>query len=124
VKFTVFDSRTAGLPGDVIVSLFADGAGGLWVGTEKGPLARYAMGKFTTFAHPEGWREVRGTCFAEEGDRLLIGTHRGGVIEYKDGRFARLLADAGAEALSRMQFAGPMNLGGFPGGRRHLGANV
>lgn len=88
VKFTPFNSQnTPGLKSDRILSLFEDGEGSLWIGTESGGLTRYGGGTFTNFTTNEGLpgNSVGPVC--EDGaGRLWVATANG-LARFQSGKF-------------------------------------
>src|SRR6185369_7904750 len=58
VRFTVFNTgNTPGLKSNRCITVFADRAGTLWIGTEDGGLVRYRDGVFRTFTTADGLPE-------------------------------------------------------------------
>ena len=85
-KFTTYDTANSALSGGVVLALYRDRKGALWIGTDSG-LNRYENGVFTVFRTSDGMvhDNVRFITEGHDGS-LWIGT-MGGFSRYKDGKF-------------------------------------
>ena len=88
VRFTVFDvGNTKGLKSNRILGLCEDRAGNLWIGTERGGLARYREGNFTTYTTKDGLPIDTVSYICEDrARRLWLGTSEG-LVQFDGGRF-------------------------------------
>ena len=75
-----------GLHGLTVSVLAADGAGGLWLGTDGGGLNHYMAGRFTAYTVHDGLADdIVNALYRDASDTLWIGTS-GGLSRFKDGR--------------------------------------
>jgi signal transduction histidine kinase/ligand-binding sensor domain-containing protein len=88
VRFTVFNpANTPEIRGTIIVAVFEDHAGVLWLATDNGGLARFADGRFTTVTTADGLVDDHPRALLEDRDGdLWIGTV-GGLSRLRHGRF-------------------------------------
>lgn len=77
-------------------ALAEDGAGRIWVGTEKGVVFQRKQGNFVRVPLPGATvgEPVR-FIVPDRDDTVWIGTHEGGLYRWRAGRVTRLPADAG-----------------------------
>lgn len=88
-------SRRDGLASDVVQSLAADEAGGIWIGTDSG-LNHISGGRITPFAEAQTFRSESITALASGRDgALFVGTRTHGLRLLRDHVITRL----GGEAL-------------------------
>ncbi len=114
-KFTAY-GRAEGLPTDVVIRLYADRAGRLWI-TSYESLTMFDGVKFTTFNTADGGRSVYAIPFYEdEAGRVWFFNSRGSNFTnssslgfYADGRL-----HTGDEAARLFPVKFPSNAGGLP----------
>lgn len=81
-----------GLPTDVVLSLFEDSRGRLWIGSTGG-LTRFENGAFHTYAPVDGWINQSVRCITEDREgNLWLGTPDG-LNRMKDGKFTLYTKD-------------------------------
>ena len=97
-------TRADGLAADVVLRLFEDSRGDVWIGTGQGDngLSRWrrATGSLEHFAESEGLPPLEThfvSAFAEDrSGAVWIGfSGDGGLVRWRDGRFSRYTSDAG-----------------------------
>ena len=74
------------LAGQVVTAIAAR-ADGVWIGTQKQGLFRYAGGRYTHFFEAQGLTDDWITCLSATPARLLVGTYTGGLSEWDGTRF-------------------------------------
>ena len=80
-------SKKDGLLVPTVSAILADGAGGLWLGTDGGGLSHYSSGHFTAYTVRDGLADnIVNALYRGASGTLWIGTS-GGLSRLKDGRF-------------------------------------
>ena len=74
------------LAGQVVTAIAAR-ADGVWIGTQKQGLFRYAQGRYTHFFEAQGLTDDWITCLSATPARLMVGTYTGGLLEWDGARF-------------------------------------
>src|SRR6266404_9816959 len=99
VSFTVFDrTNTSEIKNNIILGLYADKEGSLWIGTYGGGLTRLKDEKFSSFTTKDGLSNDIVRAFYEDKEGILwIATYGGGLNKFKDGKFTSFTT---AEGLS------------------------
>jgi len=89
VSFTVFDrTNTSEIKNNIILGLYADKEGSLWIGTYGGGLTRLKDEKFSSFTTKDGLSNDIVRAFYEDKEGILwIATDGGGLNKFKDGKF-------------------------------------
>ncbi|MGD2092988.1 MAG: two-component regulator propeller domain-containing protein [Candidatus Aminicenantes bacterium] len=87
-KFPRVLVKTEGLASDLVVSIYEDRQGTLWIGTDGGGLNSMKNGKFSTYTTRDGLSSnmIRPISEDREGN-LWIGTFGGGLNRMKNGKF-------------------------------------
>jgi diguanylate cyclase (GGDEF)-like protein len=109
VRFVVYDvANTPALKHNRVVALFEDRAGGVWIGTEGGGLARLRDGTFTAWGAAEGLPSQRVRAIVEDAAGTLWVATDGGLARFAGGRFhAHRTADGLPSDAVRALAAGP-----------------
>ncbi len=82
-----FFTTKDGLLGHTVAAIVADGAGGLWLGTDGGGLNHYSDGHFTAYTLRDGLADnIVNALYRDASGTLWVGTS-GGLSRLKDGRF-------------------------------------
>jgi ligand-binding sensor domain-containing protein len=89
VRFTVFDQgNSKGLRSNRFKSLYVDGAGTLWAGTDDGGLVRYRDGAFTSLTTADGLPDNDVSRVQSDGAGGLLMITLKGWVRYHDGAFS------------------------------------
>ena len=85
-----------GLPNKIVMSLFEDGAGTLWIGTDGGGLIRFRDGQFRAFTSHDGLSSDTICAIAGDPDGTLwLGTRGGGLMRFSKGKFVAFTRQSG-----------------------------
>jgi ligand-binding sensor domain-containing protein/signal transduction histidine kinase len=77
-----------GLTSNLVLSLFEDREGSLWIGTEAGGLNLLKSKKFNTYTTKDGLpNDVVKAIYQDAQGRIWIGSNGGGLTLFKDGKF-------------------------------------
>ncbi|MDQ2774897.1 MAG: hypothetical protein M3Y57_08240 [Acidobacteriota bacterium] len=88
LRFTVYDTRTAGLRNKTVTALLSGNQNNLWIGTNGGGLSRFRDGVFTAFTTHDGLPSNSILClYQSRAGTLWIGTDGGGLAAFRDGKF-------------------------------------
>jgi signal transduction histidine kinase/ligand-binding sensor domain-containing protein len=93
-RFTIFNkSNSPGIINNRFVSLFEDGRGDLWAGTEESGLVRFSGGRFEHFGADAGIPRNVGWIVADADDGAIF-TDTNQTIRFRDGKFSPVEAQA------------------------------
>lgn len=85
-----------GLPNKIVMSLFEDGGGTIWIGTEGAGLLRFSDGKFKAFTTRDGLSSDSICSILGDADGTLwLGTRGGGLVRFAHGTFTPITRRAG-----------------------------
>ncbi|MFL6255847.1 MAG: two-component regulator propeller domain-containing protein [Pyrinomonadaceae bacterium] len=85
-----------GLSGGIILSIFEDAEGSLWVGTESEGLTQLKDRKFTTYTTREGLpSDLVKSIYEDHTGGIWVGTYGGGLSLLKDGRVRNYTTEQG-----------------------------
>ena len=77
-----------GLTSNLVLSLFEDREGSMWIGTEAGGLNLLKSKKFNTYTTKDGLpNDVVKAIYQDAQGRIWIGSNGGGLTLFKDGKF-------------------------------------
>lgn len=80
-------TKKDGLSDLPVIAILADGAGGLWLGTDGGGLNHYSGGRFTVYTVRDGLVDnIVNALYRDDTGTLWVGTS-GGLSRFKDGKF-------------------------------------
>ncbi|MBN2093694.1 hypothetical protein JW964_29000 [candidate division KSB1 bacterium] len=89
-KTKIILGQSAGIPMDVITTLFVDHQQRLWFGTENHGVGMFEKDKLTLLNHENGLPSDNIHCFfQDEFNKIWIGTNRGLAL-WQDGQFEKL----------------------------------
>lgn len=89
-------SADDGLPNKIIMALFEDADGSIWVGTEGAGLLRFSNGRFSTIGSKDGLTSGSICSILRDRDGTLwLGTRGGGLIRFTHGVFTPITRGAG-----------------------------
>jgi signal transduction histidine kinase/ligand-binding sensor domain-containing protein len=93
-RFTIFNkSNSPGINNNRFVSLFEDGRGDLWAGTEESGIVRFSGGRFEHFGVDAGIPRSVGSIVADADDgAIFYGDNQ--TIRFRDGKFSPFEAQA------------------------------
>src|SRR4051812_4684136 len=88
-RFTIFNkSNSPGIINNRFVSLFEDGRGDLWAGTEESGVVRFSGGRFEHFGVDAGIPRNVGWIVADAGGDGAIFYDTNQMIRFRDGKFS------------------------------------
>jgi signal transduction histidine kinase/ligand-binding sensor domain-containing protein len=94
-RFTIFNkSNSPGIINNRFVSLFEDGRGDLWAGTEESGVVRFSGGRFEHFGVDAGVPRSVGLIVADAGGGGAIFSDTNQMIRFRDGKFSPFEAQA------------------------------
>ncbi len=86
-RFAVFDSADS-LASSIVLSVFEDREGSVWIGTESGGLHLLKDKKFTTYSKKDGLAgDLVKAIYEDSKGNTWIGTNGAGLSLFKDGKF-------------------------------------
>ena len=107
-RFETFKGEEGdGLSGGIILALFEDAEGSVWVGTESEGLTQLKDRKFTTYTTREGLAsDLVKSIYEDREGRLWVGTYGGGLSLLKDGTVRTYTTEQGLASNIVLSLAG------------------
>ena len=88
-EFKLFDKYTnSNFTSNVILSLFENDNGCLWIGIKAGGMVRKCGEEFSHFTKKDGLTSDTVTAIVKNGSKILMGTFGGGITVYENGKFS------------------------------------